>query len=114
MTKPGSVVIATLAGAVETKLRPAVVLSSELYQQHRPDLVLGVLSTRPSDPAAPFNYALQDWAEAGLQRPSTFRTYLGMAPADQVRILGELSERDWEGVQSCLALALGAGESEAG
>ena len=47
MADPGNVVTVDFLGATGTKRRPAVVVSSALYHQHRPDLVLGVL-TKPS------------------------------------------------------------------
>jgi hypothetical protein len=35
--KPGDVVVGAFAGADTTKVRLAVVLSTELYQRHRPE-----------------------------------------------------------------------------
>ena len=48
----------------------------------------------------------QDWAAAGLRRPSAFRTYLGMATPAAVHVIGHLSARDWGSVQACLLRAL--------
>ena len=55
---------------------------------------------------------LLDWRDAGLNRPSAFRSYIVTLDQTEATPVGRLSERDWEGVQSSLALALGAGESE--
>ena len=41
MPDPGDVVTVDFMGATGVKRRPAVVVSSERYHQHRPDLVLG-------------------------------------------------------------------------
>lgn len=60
MLDPGDVVVFAFPGAVDNKRRPAVVISTALYQTHRPD----------------------------------------------VRFIGKLSDRDWQGVQACLRLAL--------
>jgi mRNA interferase MazF len=92
-------------GATGTQRRPAVVVSRALYRQHRPDLVLGVLTSQVSRATPPLEYLLQDWASAGLRQPAAFRAYWGMAPAASVRAIGPLSARDWEGVQACLQRA---------
>jgi hypothetical protein len=39
--EPGDVVIGMLAGAVETKVRPAAVIASDTYLVERPDVLLG-------------------------------------------------------------------------
>jgi len=39
--KPGDVVVGVLAGAQETKVRPAVVIASPTYLAERPDAVVG-------------------------------------------------------------------------
>jgi mRNA interferase MazF len=72
-------------GATSIKRRSAIVESS---------------ATTPTD------YILQDWAAAGLRRPSVFRAYFGTAQPSAVRVIGRLSERDWQGVQACLARAI--------
>jgi mRNA-degrading endonuclease toxin of MazEF toxin-antitoxin module len=46
MADPGDVVTVDFHGATGPKRRPAVVVSSALYHQHRPDLVLGVLTSQ--------------------------------------------------------------------
>jgi len=102
MADPGNVVTVDFLGATGTKRRPAVVVSSALYHQHRPDLVLGVLTSQVSRAISPLDYVLADWASAGLRQPSAFRSYFGMATPTAVRVIGHLSARDWEGVQACL------------
>jgi mRNA-degrading endonuclease toxin of MazEF toxin-antitoxin module len=42
--KPGDVVIGMLPGAFETKVRPAVVISSEAYLRERPEVLVGILT----------------------------------------------------------------------
>src|SRR5262245_60842979 len=105
MPDPGDVVTVDFTGIAGTKRRPAVVVSSDLYHSCRPDLILGILTTRILQPG-PVDYALQDWSAAGLKQPSTFRAYLGMATPADVRVIGRLSERDWEGVQQCVARSI--------
>ncbi|MET0398470.1 MAG: type II toxin-antitoxin system PemK/MazF family toxin [Longimicrobiaceae bacterium] len=104
---PGDVVTVDFPGATGLKRRPAVVVSSHLYHAHRPDVVLGVLTTQIASASTPTDYLLQDWQAAGLNRPSAFRAYFGMSERGAVRVVGHLSERDWEGVRSCLGNAFG-------
>jgi len=105
MADPGDVVTVDFLGATGPKRRPAVVVSSALYHQHRPDLVLGVLTSQVARATTPLDYLLQDWACAGLRQPSAFRAYFGMATPTAVRVIGHLSARDWAGVQACLIQA---------
>src|ERR687887_711832 len=102
MADPGDVVTVDFLGATGPKRRPAVVVSSVLYHQHRPDLQLGVLTSQVARATTPLDYVLQDWASAGLRQPSAFRAYFGMATPAAVRVIGHLSARDWEGIQACL------------
>ncbi len=104
--RPGDVIVVEFVGARETKRRPTVVVSSALYHEHRPDVILAVLTSRLDAAAAPTDYALRDWAEAGLTRPSAFRAYLNTYPVSATRIVGHLTARDWQEVQARLALAL--------
>jgi mRNA interferase MazF len=107
MPDAGDVVTVDFAGATGTKRRPAVVVSSSLYHQHRPDLILGVLTSQISRATTPIDYILEDWASAGLRQPSAFRAYFGMATPAAVRVIGHLSARDWAGIQACLTRAFG-------
>jgi mRNA interferase MazF len=106
MLQPGDVVVADIRGAVVTKRRPALVVSTDLYQDHHPDVILAVLTTQVSAAVTPTDYVLQDWAAAGLHAPSAFRAYVGTYLATAVRPIGHLSDRDWQEVQSRLGLAV--------
>ena len=48
--KPGDVVVGMLSGAVETKIRPAVVIASPTYLVERPDVLVGILTTKSPNP----------------------------------------------------------------
>jgi mRNA interferase MazF len=107
MIRPGRVVLAPLPGAVQTKTRPCVVVSTDVYHATRQDLILAVLTTVVADATQPSDYVLQDWSIAGLHRPSAFRAFLQTLPARIVRReFGDLSPRDWQEVQARLRLAL--------
>jgi mRNA-degrading endonuclease toxin of MazEF toxin-antitoxin module len=60
MPKAGDVVLVDFPGATGVKRRPAVVVSSDTYHTHRPDVVLCVLTTRFPAAMAPTDYELQD------------------------------------------------------
>jgi mRNA interferase MazF len=68
--KPGDIVIGAFPGAQMTKTRPAVVLSTEDYHRHRPDVVVGLITTQAPKPLAPADCALIGWRQAGLHTAS--------------------------------------------
>jgi len=100
--KPADLAIATFPGVHLTKARPAVVLSVETYHLNRPDVIVGIITTQVPRPATPTDCSLVDWAASGLHAPSWFRLFLVTLPRINVRIIGELSLRDWAAVQICL------------
>jgi len=100
--KSGDVVAGVLEGAVETKVRPAVVIASAIYLAERPDVLVGILTTRPPKPVASTDYALQDWQSAGLRAESYFRAFLLTVLRAELTIIGHLSDRDWKNVKACV------------
>jgi mRNA-degrading endonuclease toxin of MazEF toxin-antitoxin module len=103
---PGDVVLAYFAGAQQTKVRPAVVISTELYQNSRPDVILALLTSQIPKVISPFDYLIQDWSAAGLHQPSVFRLYAATMVQQDVRPTGRLSDRDWQEIQARLKLGL--------
>jgi len=103
--KPGDVVVGVLEGAVETKVRPAVVVASTTYLAERPDVLVGILTTRPPNRVASSDYALQDWQIAGLRAESHFRAFVLTVHRSELTIIGRLSDRDWNGVRACVGNA---------
>lgn len=106
MIEPGVIVTVDFAGATGIKRRPALVISTALYHQTRPDIIVGVLTSQVTSATQPTDYVLRDWEGAGLHRSTAFRTYLNTVSATAVIEIGRLSQQDWEGVQRCLRLAL--------
>ena len=106
MAKPGDVVILDFEGAMGTKRRPAVVVSSDIYHRTRPDVIVAVLTSQIASASAPSDYVLSDWQAAGLTKPTAFRAYLATTPSSKVNVIGRLSARDWAAVQERLAVAL--------
>ena len=81
-------VVGLLPGAAETKVRPGVVVASELYLAERPDVLVGILTTKPPSHAGTTDYRLRDWQSAGLRAPSFFRAYLLTIYRSNVTVIG--------------------------
>jgi mRNA interferase MazF len=103
--KPGDVVIGMLPGAVETKIRPAVVIASNTYLVERPDVLLGILTTKLPATAISTDYLLVDWQAAGLRAPSCFRAYVLTLRRSELTVIGHLSDQDWNRVRTCVRAA---------
>ena len=89
--KPGDVVVGVLEGAVQTKVRP--------------DVLVGILTTRPPKPPASSDCLVQDWQAAGLRAESHFRAYVLTVHRSELTIIGHLSGRDWNSVNACVGNA---------
>lgn len=74
LSSAGDVVVIDFPGVQGIKRRPAVILSSAVYHASRPDVVVGLITSR-AVAAGPTDHVLQDWAEAGLR----VRRYFGVS-----------------------------------
>lgn len=93
-------------GITGTKRRPAVILSSVAYHTHRPDVIIGLITSQPKG-LGTTDYWLEDWQPAGLRVASVFRSFIVTLPASaNLVVIGQLSKRDWEGVRACIKVAL--------
>ncbi len=104
--KAGTVVTSGFPGVVNSKRRPAVVISSENYHRERPDVILALVTTNITKATSATDYILQDWSSANLNRPSAVRIFLFTLPKYEVTEIGELSDRDWAEVQKRLQISL--------
>jgi len=78
-----------------TKTRPAVVVSSAVYQSVRPELLLAYISSQVSKATVPIDYILSDWQTAGLLKPSFVRPKIAaIEPELIVHQVGRLSAQD--------------------
>lgn len=104
--QPGDVITVDFPGVTGIKRRPAVVLSSQLYHDSRPDVIVGLITTQTTALGAT-DWVLQDWQQARLRTASIYRSFIVTLPpaANLVRI-GHLSPQDWQGVRNCLKIAL--------
>ena len=87
-------------------MRPAVVLSTATYQRHRPDVILGLITTRQADAGSPTDCEIRNWREAGLHAPPSFRLYLVTALQRDARVVGRLSEDDWREIRQRVHIGL--------
>lgn len=106
MIKAGDVVVVDYPGVSGSKTRPAIVVSSDLYNSEHPDIILGLVTTQIHQAKDSTDYILQDWKKAGLNFASAFRCFLSTIPSSQVTIIGHLSDKDWQQIQSKLKLAI--------
>lgn len=102
----GDVVTVDFPGVTGTKRRPAVVLSSATYHASRPDVIVGLITTQTTALGVT-DYELQDWQAAGLRVASIFRSFIvTLPPSANLICIGQLSERDWQGIRACVKVAL--------
>ncbi len=91
-----------------TKARPTVVVSVPEYQDARGDLILAYLTSQTAPYDAEFDYLLEDWAAAGLLKPTLMRACLAVVNERLVQYqVGTLSARDMTEVNKRLQRALG-------
>ena len=57
-----------------TKKRPAVVISSEIYNTERPDLIIMAVTSQIQPARIIGEVIIKDWQEAGLLKPSVMAT----------------------------------------
>ena len=104
--KSGDIITVDFPAVTGVKRRPAVVLSSETYHANRPDVIIGIITTQTKRLGVT-DYALQDWQSSGLRVASIFRSFIVPLPVSTNMIfIGQLSERDWQGVRDCIKIAI--------
>ena len=104
---PSEVIWIDFPGVVQTKRRPAVILSSASYHSTRPDIIVGLVTSQTAKATAPTDHLLQDWQSAGLRVPSAFRAFIMTLPQSSiVSTMGTLSPADWNQVVVRVKLAM--------
>jgi len=104
---PGDVVLVPFpfTDLSSLKQRPAVVISSDFYNQNEPDIIIAAITSQIQRHLGPLDYLLQDWREAGLLKPSVVKAVLATIEPRQVRFrLGCLTLRDFTEVKNRLRL----------
>ena len=90
------------------KQRPAVVVSSVVYNAERPDLNILAVTSQPSARSGLAEAGVRDWKRAGLLKPSVFKPVVTTIDRHLVlRKLGALSDRDRTALAGLLRSMLG-------
>jgi mRNA interferase MazF len=90
------------------KKRPAVVISSELYQRERADIILMAITSQLRAEPTVGEVAVVHWQAAGLLKPSVIKPLITTIEAGLViRQLGTLHPDDQESLRQVLAAILG-------
>ncbi|TAM47536.1 MAG: type II toxin-antitoxin system PemK/MazF family toxin [Gammaproteobacteria bacterium] len=90
-----------------TKKRPAVVVSSRIYNVERPDLVVMAITSQ-TRAANRFDIPVNNWREAGLLMPSVIKPVLAtIERALVLRRLGQLKDEDCQTLTEKLKGILG-------
>ncbi len=93
-----------------TKKRPAVIISSQSYQQQRPDIILMAITSQIRNTLTTGEFILQDWEQAGLLKPSLLKPLIATLEQNQiVKVMGQLSSIDKMGLEKTIQTILGTG-----
>lgn len=104
--KPGDIVTVDFPGITGTKRRPALVISSEEYHTIRPDVIIGLITSQTKG-LGKTDHILQQWKEAGLKKPSVFRSFIITLPSTaNLRKIGHVEAEDWKHICACLQISL--------
>jgi mRNA interferase MazF len=83
------------ASSLKYKARPAVVISSDLYNENSRGTLLILAISNSIENKLDFELEIQDWRESGLLKPSVFKSAVATIEKDFVLSkLGSLSETD--------------------
>jgi len=94
--------------SVETKKRPAAVISSKAYNTDRPDLIIMAVTSQIKRTSAVGEMVVQEWQAAGLLKPSAVKPVIATIEKSLViTALGQLKDADLAALRSCLERILG-------
>lgn len=86
-----------------TKKRPAVVISSENYNQHHLDLIVMAITSQQQATILPDHLVVADWQGASLLKPSVIKPIAAtVEKALVIRTLGRLQSIDRQSLQTLL------------
>lgn len=89
-----------------TKTRPAVVVSSQIYHQTEPDIIIAAITSQVQHRGNTDTF-LNDWQSAGLLKPSLVKASLATLEPSMVKHkLGKLSSTDLAALDHNLIVAL--------
>ncbi len=107
--KRGDVVLVSFTFADESgiKRRPAVIISSDTYNQHRQEAIISAITSRV-DRTLIGDYLINKWQEAGLLLPSVATGIIRTIKQSMIaHKLGTISRDDLKEIDTQLGIALG-------
>lgn len=85
------------ASSLKYKARPAVIISSPIYNQTSRNSLLILAISSQTDSILSMEFYVEDWKEAGLLKPSIFKSSIATIEKDVILTrLGTLSQKDAE------------------
>ena len=91
-----------------SKKRPAIVVSSSVYNLERPDIVLPAVTSQREAPIYFGDMTVNQWKEAGLLKPSVMKPIFATVEKGLVlRFLGRLGEEDRQALHDVLQEIIG-------
>ena len=91
-----------------SKKRPAVLISSRVYNAERPDIIIMAITSQVRNIGKTGETAISDWQEAGLLKPSTIKPVITTIEKDLVlKKLGYLSDNDRQSLHEILLTIIG-------
>lgn len=91
-----------------TKKRPAVVISSALYHQQRPDLVLMAITSRIRTEQKSVEHLILEWQKTGLLKPSVIKpVFTTIEKTLILNKLGQFGKKDKEKTSQLIQILLG-------
>ena len=90
-----------------SKWRPAVIVSSDRYNDESPDVLIASVAGNLNALPHPGDHRIEDWQAAGLLRPSLAQAKVATVESSIIgRRLGTLSQRDIDALKRGLREAL--------
>ena len=78
-----------------SKRRPAVLVSNQSYNQHKPDVILAAITSQVRTPLGFGEATIQDWQAAGLLKPSVLKPVIVTVEKPMLaHTLGKLRQAD--------------------
>ncbi|WP_124971955.1 type II toxin-antitoxin system PemK/MazF family toxin [Aphanothece sacrum] len=91
-----------------SKKRPAVIISSNSYNQVKPDLIIMAITSQITLPLSLGEWRIMDSSLAGLLKPSVIKPVISTLEKTLViRKLGQLQESDVQNLKKIIASILG-------
>jgi mRNA-degrading endonuclease toxin of MazEF toxin-antitoxin module len=96
------------SGSIGRKNRPVVVLSVDSFHQAGSKLIVATLTSNILPPFRPGHTFINDWASAGLAKPSAMRgIVITIDQSEVVRPFGVMSPNDFAGVENAIKTSMG-------